>query len=259
VLFQSDIDFPNATDSPSFLTHDHSEGGMAAIPNAGLTNSSVTISGGNNLTSTNSTINLGNSATINMDANWTSAVGPSDNTDFQFGNGDDFLMRFDSGNTRFEMSDGATDVIRIPVGGSVTLPNRNLDMGTNSITNVASVDNTNLDNVSEGEKVTLASGMVQWADGLSNEEVDRIVLQTDETFVVERIEFRQKGGGTSASASVRVQDTTAASTVGSQTLGGTTKDPGSSGSANTVQVQLTNGTGGTINASYKIVGRITGA
>jgi hypothetical protein len=101
-------------------------------------------------------------------------------------------------------------------------------------------------------------GMTEFETGLSNEEIDRLVLQTGETLVVERIEFRQKGGGSSTSASIDVRDTTAASTVGSQNLGGTTKDPGSSGSGNTVIVRLNNSTGSSINAAPRVQGYITG-
>jgi hypothetical protein len=101
-------------------------------------------------------------------------------------------------------------------------------------------------------------GMTEFEDGLSNEEIDRIVLQSGETLVVERIEFRQKGGGSSTSASIDVRDTTAATTVGSQNLGGTTKDPGSSGSGNTVIVRANNSTGSLINAAPRVQGYIVG-
>lgn len=108
-------------------------------------------------------------------------------------------------------------------------------------------------------KISFSTGMTEWADGLSNEEINRFVLQTGETLVVERLEFRQKGGGTSSSASVRVYDSTAASSIGSQDLGGTSKDVGSSGEANTVTVDISNSTGAAITASVTVVGRITGA
>lgn len=107
------------------------------------------------------------------------------------------------------------------------------------------------------EPFSFETGHTEWADGLSNEEIHRIVLQSGERLVVDRIEFRQKGGGTSASASVRVRDTTAGSTVGSQTLGGTTLSPGSSAAASTCEIQITNSTGAAIDASVRVVGRIT--
>jgi hypothetical protein len=42
---QSELRFPDITGQPKFNTHDHSEGGMTAIPNAGLSNSQVTFAG----------------------------------------------------------------------------------------------------------------------------------------------------------------------------------------------------------------------
>lgn len=101
-------------------------------------------------------------------------------------------------------------------------------------------------------------GHTNWESGLSNEEVARIALQSGETLVVERIEFRQKGGGSSTSASIDVRDTTSATTIGSQELGGTTKDAGSSGSGNTVIVRLNNSTGSGIDAAPRVQGYITG-
>jgi len=109
------------------------------------------------------------------------------------------------------------------------------------------------------EPVVYDPGMTEWEAGLSNEEIWRIDLQAGETLVVERIEFRQKGGGSSSSASIDVRDTTAGSTTGSQNLGGTTKDPGSSGTANTVIVRLNNSTASALNAAPRVIGYITGA
>lgn len=114
-------------------------------------------------------------------------------------------------------------------------------------------------NYVESDKFSFSTGMTEWADGLNNEEINRLILQSGESLVVERIEFRQKGGGTSSNASVRVQDTTAATTYGNQTLGGTTKDAGETATGNTIQVQLSNSTGGAITAAVTVIGRIKGA
>lgn len=56
---EDDINFPNATGTPTFLTHDHSEGGMSTVPNGGLTNSSVTVAG--------NSVSLGGSTAISID------------------------------------------------------------------------------------------------------------------------------------------------------------------------------------------------
>jgi hypothetical protein len=151
-----------------------------------------------------------------------------------------------------------------------TLTNKTIDADGigNNISNIGfdetktgeGIEGDGADGIQAKEQVTLGGGhFVNYADALSNEPVDRIVLQTGETLVVERIEFRKKDGTNTTSASVRVQDTTAATTIGSQNASGTTKDPGSSGTGNTVEVQISNSTGAAVNASVKVTARVTGA
>lgn len=62
----TDIQFDGITGTPKFSTHDHSEGGLTAIPNAGLTNSSLTVTAGTALTGGGS-VALGASTTLNVD------------------------------------------------------------------------------------------------------------------------------------------------------------------------------------------------
>jgi hypothetical protein len=99
-------------------------------------------------------------------------------------------------------------------------------------------------------------GMVQWASGLSNEEIGRIELNDGEELVVERIEFEQKGGGSSTNASVSVYDMTASTELGSQTLGGVSKDVGRTGTGNTIIIRITQSTGSIINAEPIVSGYI---
>lgn len=149
--------------------------------------------------------------------------------------------------------------------GNTVFGSSGSDFETSSASGLEARGNQSSDDTAEDidtgykEKYSYSTGHSEWADSLTNEEVDRIDLQAGEKLVVDRIEFRQKGGGSSSSASVRVRDTGAASTIGSQDLGGTTKDPGESGDGNTVVVQVTNSTGGSIDASIKVTGRILGA
>jgi len=101
-------------------------------------------------------------------------------------------------------------------------------------------------------------GMTDFADGLSGEEVNRLVLQSNETLVVERVEFRRKGGTKDPAAVVNVRDATAGETIGTATLGETIKEPGTSNTGSTVLVQLTNQTGNSITAAPRVQGFITG-
>jgi len=180
---------------------------------------------------------------------------------------DQNLIKWDANGDAIDSGIAASDVVT--PSSTDTLTNKTIDAdGTgNSVSNIGAgetklgdgLEGDGSDNIKTEEMYSFTAGHRQLADALSNEELDRVVLQTGETLVIDRIEFRQKGGGSSTSASVRVQDTTAATTIGSQDLGGTTKNPGSSGTANTVQIQVSNSTGSSINASVTVTGRITGA
>lgn len=62
----STLNFPDVPGSPTFSSHDHSEGGMTTIPNGGLTNSSLTINGGDGLKNGGS-VSLGSSLTLDIE------------------------------------------------------------------------------------------------------------------------------------------------------------------------------------------------
>lgn len=131
-----------------------------------------------------------------------------------------------------------------------------------SASDLSSLLNENLEQDiidSLGDQLSFSTGMTEWADGLTNEEINRFELQAGETLVVERLEFKQKGGGSSEDASIRVFDETGSTSIGSQELGGVSKDIGSSGEGNIVTIEISNGTGGPIIASVAFVGRIEGA
>lgn len=100
-------------------------------------------------------------------------------------------------------------------------------------------------------------GMTEFEAGLSSVEINRLVLGPDEALVVERIEFREQGGGSAVTAAVTVRDETTSSTVGIAALGDTTRDPGTTPTGNTIIVEIDNGTGGTINAAPRVSGYIT--
>jgi hypothetical protein len=106
------------------------------------------------------------------------------------------------------------------------------------------------------EQVSISITHTNYASGLSNEEIYRMDLQSGETFVLDRIEFQQKGGGSSSNASIDVYDATAGTVLESQTLGGVTKNSNNSGSGNTVLIRLNNATGSAIDVSLLVNGYI---
>jgi hypothetical protein len=116
----------------------------------------------------------------------------------------------------------------------------------------------NLTTVSE-DTLTYSPGMLSIATGQTDVEVHRIDLQAGEEFVVDRIEFQQKGGGSASSADVDVYDVDNSTVVAAQTLGGVTTDPGRTGSGVTAIVRITNGTGSSVDAVPTVCGRIEGA
>lgn len=105
---------------------------------------------------------------------------------------------------------------------------------------------------------TYDPGMTEFESGLLGEEVNRLSLQSGAALVVDRIEFRQKGGGSSSTAALTVKDETANTAVGEQALGGTTISPGSSSTGSLVTVRLTNQSGSAISAAPRVSGFITG-
>jgi len=101
-------------------------------------------------------------------------------------------------------------------------------------------------------------GMTDFADGLLDEEVNRISLQPGEALVIERVEFRGKGGVQDVRAGLLVRDETAGEKMGSANLGQTTKVSSKSDTESTVVVKVTNQTGIAIAAAPRVQGYITG-
>lgn len=93
------------------------------------------------------------------------------------------------------------------------------------------------------EPVAFETGMTNYADALTDEEVHRFVLQTGETFVLTRIEVQLKGGGTNANVSADVFDSTAATQMDSTTAGSVSTTGATSGTANTILVRVSNSSG----------------
>lgn len=133
VEFISDISFPNITGTPTFSGHDHSEGGMSTVPNAGLTNSSVSFTAGTGIaTDGDGTLVLGGSGE-------TLSVVFADDEQLTFGASDDWILQYDSTNTRFEITDGTNDLVRIDDGTTIVdFPN---DIDVAGTASLATIDN----------------------------------------------------------------------------------------------------------------------
>ena len=106
------------------------------------------------------------------------------------------------------------------------------------------------------ERGSFNASHTSWSDDLTDEEIGRIQLQSGEKLVIDRIEFRQKGGGSSSDATLEVYDDTDAMQIGVAELGETVVDAGESGTANLILIRLSNATGDTIDASVNVNYRI---
>lgn len=86
---------------------------------------------------------------------------------------------------------------------------------------------------------------VNYADGLSNEEISRFTLDAGQVLEVWRLEAKLKGGGTNGSLTVDVYDETNATVLASTTdkVTGDTSPIGTSGDGATIIVRVSNSTG----------------
>jgi len=106
----------------------------------------------------------------------------------------------------------------------------------------------------DNERLSLSQPITEWADGLSNRTVQRLEVGSSEEVNIQRIEFRALTQ-TSTSASVRVFVPQAGVEIASANLGQTVRDPAQNVAAgDTLFVQLTNQTGGPIEAGFVVTG-----
>ncbi len=106
------------------------------------------------------------------------------------------------------------------------------------------------------EIVALSMGHGEIADGLANEEIHRFQLQAGETFTLQRIELQLKGGGTNVNVSVDVYDDDDSSVIDSVTAGLVSKTGGASLVASLILVRLSNSSGGDVNGTIIVHGKI---
>ena len=107
------------------------------------------------------------------------------------------------------------------------------------------------------ERVSFESGIVEWEDALSTEEIYRTVLPAGKKFELNKVELQLKGGGTLATLKVDVYNVTLAAIMGTQVEAGSVIAPDvQSGLANTIIFRITNSSGSIQNANILIRGKI---
>jgi len=113
-----------------------------------------------------------------------------------------------------------------------------------------------LDLLGQGKAFSFESQHTSYADGLSNEELDRIALQAGQRLQVYKVEAQLKGGGTNADVTLEVYDDTAGSTIDSTTAGSVSTAGGISGKGNTILIRISNASGVAQDVSFHIEGVI---
>ena len=107
------------------------------------------------------------------------------------------------------------------------------------------------------ERVSFESGIVEWEDVLSTEEIYRTVLPAGKKFELNKVELQLKGGGTLATLKVDVYNVTLTAIMGTQVEAGSVITPDvQSGIANTIIFRITNSSGAVQNANIIIRGKI---
>lgn len=110
--------------------------------------------------------------------------------------------------------------------------------------------------IDAGEPISYSPGHTRWGTGLSLEEVMRFVPPTGEAVTIDTVEFYQKGGGSSTSASLQIYDNGAASELTSVDLGSADRTSYTAQTSATVLVRLTNTTGSNVDAAPVVKGWI---
>lgn len=144
----------------------------------------------------------------------------------------------------------------VSLGGSTDIDGADLIGSEGSSGQVLQTDGSVASWSSYPEFVAYEPGITEWGDGLDDEEVHRMNLQSGETFELYRIELRLKGGGTDSDVSLDVYDNDDDNVIDSVTAGNTSTSSGTSGSGNLIQFRISNSTGEAVNAVPIVRGRI---
>ena len=270
------------TDDHHAQDHDHTTASVSPVPNAGLVNDTVTVTAGNGLKNGGG-VSLGGSVTVDIEPADFAGQGVSDDgTDtltLALGAGVAFdgsdQLQVDAGNG-LELSSGAVRINPAGVSGAGLKEISATTMGVEpadfagaflsddgsdnlQVDTGATIENDGSGNARVRERFNYDPGVTQLEAGQTNTELNRVVLQSGETLTIERVELRGQGGGSSASVDIDVFDASASNQIASQTLGGTTKNPGSSGTGNTVTIRYSNSSGSQSDAAPRVIGYIEGA
>ena len=97
-------------------------------------------------------------------------------------------------------------------------------------------------------------GFINVPDSTTNDEIHRFVLQSGELFILDRIELQLDGGGTDANVSLNVYDGT--TQLDSVTAGSVSKAGAVSAAAATILVRVNNSSGGAVDVTPIVRGRI---
>jgi hypothetical protein len=265
IATQSELDtHAGDADAHHAKDHDHTEAGISAVPTGGLVADTVTVAG--------NAVTLGGSTAI-AHANL-SSIGTDDHHAQDHNHTTASVSTVpNNGLTNDSVSVAAGDGLKnggsVSLGGSVTIDVEPADFAGAFLSDDGSdalqvdtdgtIEGDGSGNARVRERFSYDPGVTQLEDGQTDTELNRIVLQSGETLTIERIELRGQGGGSSTSVDIEVYDVTASSSIGAQTLGGTSKNPGSSGAGNTVIIRYTNSSGSQSDAAPRVTGYIEGA
>jgi len=248
-------------------------GGSFPIRNFDLRNDSVTVAGNSVTLGTSTDVAHSDLSTAPASAHHqepTSGTGITDEGSNQFGINLSAIagnnLTVDSANDELDATD--TTGISSLTGGDGIDPTSITDGDTLSAAwgdaaDLTSQGSLSADSVSDSElsvhPFSYDPGMQTLGGGVTREETNRIALQPKEELVIERLEFREQGGGSAnSSISLDVFNPAQSSVLGTVSLNNTKKNVGRSSAGATLAMRLTNSTQSTVDVSPRVQGYITG-
>lgn len=121
-LSPNDIEFDDLVGSPKFSNHTHSEGGLATIPNTGLTNTDITVNGNSGISggtaSLGSSLSIDISGELTLDANLAAVDG-----ELIWDESNDYIPidRLQNDSISFSAGDGVSSDSSVQLGDTVNI------------------------------------------------------------------------------------------------------------------------------------------